>query len=372
MSGDAPHPGLLPFLRFAELLRRHGFAASPGQTLDLLAAVDLLRPERIEEVRRAAAALYGPPPERRPEFDALFRIAFLGQELAPPSQAAAAEEELALHLERGGLLELAEAPEPERAGRAATRLERLRQRTPAPRGGEELLADLHRRLAARLPRRRSRRRVPARHGRGIDLGRSLRRALREDGELVQLRRLGRRTVVRRLLVLIDVSGSMQAHSEPAMRMAHVLARVAPRVEVFTLGTRLTRVTRALAARDRETALARTAATVPDWDGGTRLGDALSAFLAIPRCAGFARDAWVLIVSDGLERGDPRRLVAAVERLSRLAWRLSWLTPLAADPEFRPEAGALRAVLPYLDDLADGSSLAALCRFVLGEAGRPAA
>ncbi len=89
-----------------------------------------------------------------------------------------------------------------------------------------------------------------------------------------------------------------------------------------------------------------------------------------RGAGFARDAWVVIVSDGPERGDPRPLVDAVTRLARLAWGLSWLTPLAADPDFRPEAGALRHLAPRLDDIADGSSLAALCRFVLGEAGRP--
>ena len=133
-----------------------------------------------------------------------------------------------------------------------------------------------------------------------------------------------------MLLLIDVSGSMKARTEDNLRLAHALTQARRRVEVFTFGTRLTRVTRPMRLKRREQALAAAAQMVSDWDGGTRIGDALKAFLAVPRFAGYARGAVVLIVSDGLERGDPAAMRDAVAKLSRRAWRLSWLTPLAAD------------------------------------------
>ena len=110
--------------------------------------------------------------------------------------------------------------------------------------------------------------------------------------------------------------------------------------------------------------------VPDWDGGTRIGDALQAFLAVPRFAGFARGAYVLILSDGLERGEPDAMVDAVRRLRRRAWRLDWLTPLAADPAFEPRTAGLAGALPFIDRLGDGSSLAAVTRHVLSSARPP--
>src|SRR6185295_16943874 len=104
--------------------------------------------------------------------------------------------------------------------------------------------------------------------------------------------------------------------------------------------------------------------VSDWDGGTRIGDALQAFLAVPRFAGTARGAVVLIVSDGLERGNPKAMAGAVRRLAARAWHLSWMTPLAADPGFRPETEALKSILPHLDTLADAGSTERLCQHVL--------
>jgi uncharacterized protein with von Willebrand factor type A (vWA) domain len=112
--------------------------------------------------------------------------------------------------------------------------------------------------------------------------------------------------------------------------------------------------------------------VADWDGGTRIGDALLAFLSVPRFASFARGALVLVLSDGLERGDHSGMVQAVERLSRLAWRVHWLTPLAGTPGFQLRTEALEAILPFLDELGDASSLDRLCRHVLSLEGRKAA
>ena len=137
-------------------------------------------------------------------------------------------------------------------------------------------------------------------------------------------------------------------------------------------SRLTRVTRAMRLKHREQALAATSAIVSDWDGGTRIGDALQAFLGVPRFAGYSRGAMVVILSDGLERGDPAAMREAVTRFSRLAWRLSWLTPLAADPNFKPQTEALKAILPFVDDLVDGSSITSVCQHVLSLDGRRAA
>jgi uncharacterized protein with von Willebrand factor type A (vWA) domain len=167
-----------------------------------------------------------------------------------------------------------------------------------------------------------------------------------------------------VLLLIDVSGSMKDQTDGYLRFAHALARATDRVEVFTLGTRLTRISRALRGRNRDQALALASTLVADWDGGTRLGDALQAFLAVPRFAGFARGALVVILSDGLERGDPEALTDAVERLSRLAWATLWLNPLASG-DARPETEALTAILPFIDRMGDGSSPQRLCAEVLG-------
>jgi uncharacterized protein with von Willebrand factor type A (vWA) domain len=222
-----------------------------------------------------------------------------------------------------------------------------------------------RRAAPRmLPRRRSRRLAPSHSGGSLDFRRALREAVRRDGELVHLPTLKRRERRRRVLLLIDVSGSMKDQTDGYLRFAHALARATDRVEVFTLGTRLTRISRALRGRNRDQALALASTLVADWDGGTRLGDALQAFLAVPRFAGFARGALVVILSDGLERGDPEALTDAVERLSRLAWATLWLNPLASG-DARPETEALTAILPFIDRMGDGSSAQRLCAEVLG-------
>jgi uncharacterized protein with von Willebrand factor type A (vWA) domain len=174
------------------------------------------------------------------------------------------------------------------------------------------------------------------------------------------------------LLLIDVSGSMKSRTDDNMKLAHAVVHAAPNVEVFTFGTRLTRVSRALRLKRREQALSAAAHLVSDWDGGTRIGDALQAFLAVPRFGGYARGAAVVILSDGLERGDPSALRDAVAKLSRRAWRLSWLTPLATGTNFQPQTEALIAIRRFVDDLASGSSTAAIVSHVLSLGQRKAA
>ena len=352
---------------FPPFLRGFGFDTSPDRTVAFLAAVELLGPRGIDDVRRAAIATLGPPRERAAEFDALFRAWFHG-EIAPVPRGRDDETEVRIHDEGGDVLELPEAPDLGESGRSATGAEILGDRRFPPDPGIGRLRGFAREAPERLPRRRGLRRARAHRGESVDLRRALRAAVRHGGDTPVLPWRRRRQRLRRILLLIDVSGSMKEHTETALRFAHVLCRAAERMEGFTLGTRLTRITGALRLRNPEAALAKASTLVPDWDGGTRIGDALGAFLAVPRFAGFARGAVVVVLSDGLERGDPDSMTRAVARLSRLAWRVSWLTPLAADPAYRPESAGLAAIVPYLDDLGDGASAEALCRHMLSLGG----
>ena len=168
---------------------------------------------------------------------------------------------------------------------------------------------------------------------------------------------------RRLLLLVDVSGSMKAHSEATLRFAQLLSRARPKVETFCFGTRLSRVTRTLKHRLPDEALARLSDLVFDFDGGTRIGASLDAFLSVSRYAALVRGAVTLVFSDGLERGEPDAMIHAVNRLARLSHRLIWVSPLAADPRYRPLTRAMAGILPVLDGLADGGDLPALERLL---------
>jgi len=312
-----------------------------------------------------------PPPERRAVYDLLFQIHFLGgEEVRGPE--GEDDDVVRLQDEGHGGEEPPLSDEANESGAMAVRAEALVQRRFGPGMHSDALRQLAREAPTRLPRRRGHRRMRARRGPWADLRRTLRESVRNDGEVMRLERLKRRARPRKMLLLIDVSGSMKARSEDNLRLAHTLVQATRSIEVFTFGTRLTRVTRALRLKRREQALAAAAHLVSDWDGGTRIGDALQAFLAVPRFGGYARGAAVVILSDGLERGDLSALRDAVARLSRRAWRLSWLTPLAAGPGFVPQTEALIAIRRFVDDMADGGSSAAVVAHVLSLRERRAA
>jgi uncharacterized protein with von Willebrand factor type A (vWA) domain len=353
---------LAPFLAFPQALRGAGFPAAPEQTQDFLAAVGLLGPRGIADIRRAAHALFGPGPDRQGEFDAVFDAVFLGRSLMAPAEGA--PEDLPQARDAEGFQEMPEAEEEDPSGGEATAAERLFARALAAGDEAGALLAFARALPRSLPKRRSRRMRPGK-GRLADPRRAFREMIRRDGEITRLPARRRRLRERRVLLLVDVSGSMKAGTDGALRLAHALVQGGERVEVFTLGTRLTRVTRALRHRDRAAALSHAAGLVADWDGGTRLGEALAVFLSVPRFAAFARGALAIVVSDGLERGGPEALTAAMGRLRGLAWSVLWLSPLAADPAYRPETGAMRAILPLLDRLGDGSTPPAIAREILG-------
>lgn len=354
-----------PFIRFAQALRGAGFAVSPDQTTDFIAGVGLLGPGDMTDIYRAGRALFAIPPERMAEFDALFRVVFLDQVIQAPADGDE-DDELEAFEPSAQSQQIEASDDLSEVGAEPTNAERLGQRALSE---GDTLVRLMREAPGALPRRTSYRRRSVRKGDRIDMRRTLRDAAKRDGEVLRLFQTKRKTRQRRILLLIDVSGSMKDRSESLLRLAHTVVQAADHAEVFTLGTRLTRITQALRPADRRQALARAAQAIADFDGGTRIGDALAAYLSVPRYAGFARGASVLVLSDGLERGTPDIMIDAVRRLSRSAWRLDWLTPLAADPDYHPKTQGLMGVLPVLDHLGDGATTAAVTDHILNMARR---
>jgi len=224
---------------------------------------------------------------------------------------------------------------------------------------ERLLARLSRRLATR----RSRRLVPS-PGRGIpDLRRSLRRAVGTGGDLLTLARRERAVEEARLVVLCDTSGSMDAHARFLLAFILSLGSVARRAELFAFNTALTRITPLLAGAKIELSLERLSAGVPDWSGGTRIGECLAAFVDRHLDRVVRRGTTVVILSDGLDRGDPAALAEAMRAIRARARTVIWLNPLMGDARYRPLARGMEAALPFVDHLASAHNLESLEHFL---------
>jgi uncharacterized protein len=217
-------------------------------------------------------------------------------------------------------------------------------------------AQISRAAGRDVPRERTRRLRPAPTGQVLDMRRVLRSAIRSGGEILALSYRRAPDRPRKLLVLVDVSGSLKAHSPDYLRFAHALVNAVDRAEVYTFGTRLTRVTTTLRQDDVDRALKGLSDVVFDLDGGTRIGASIQEFLESGRRRTMARGAVVVVLSDGLERGDPQLMAAGVERLARLSHRIVWLTPLASDPSYAPLTKAMLAVQPSLDRVGSSASL----------------
>jgi uncharacterized protein with von Willebrand factor type A (vWA) domain len=248
---------------------------------------------------------------------------------------------------------------------AASPEERLRHTSFADLTQGELagMRDLVHRLVLRTPERRSRRTRPTRRqGDRLDLRRTVRAAQRSGGDPVRLVHAHRRTQPRRLVLLCDVSGSMEPYTR--IYLALLQGAVAgARAEAFVFSTRLTRLTRQLSLRNADAALARAGATSSDWAGGTRLAEGIGRFVATHGRRGLARGAIVVILSDGWAQDDPGDVGEAMARLRRLAHRIIWVNPRKAAPGFAPLVGGMAAALPYCDAFVSGHSLAALERLV---------
>lgn len=215
--------------------------------------------------------------------------------------------------------------------------------------------------------RRSRRRIAAPRGR-IDLRRSVRAALRTGGEPFERATTGSGERFRRVVLLVDVSGSMEPYARALLRFAHAAVTARSRIDAFALGTRLTRLTRELSRRDPDDALAHAAAAIEDFSGGTRLGEGLRAFNDEWGVRGMARGAVVVILSDGWDRGDPDDFAEQMQRLARVAHRVVWVNPLKATPGYAPLARGMAAALPHVDAFVEGHSVDALERLSVVLAG----
>jgi len=363
-------------LVFGRVLRGLGLDAGPDRMLDLVRALDHVPIGARRDFEHAARALCVRRRDELARFDKAFEVfwrkppegetsldlASLGERrrfrrpafapAPPPGAAPGPEPDAAPEADAPPLLHLT---------LTWSDRELLRRKDFGELTGEELEAVRRaiRGLAWTLARRRTRR-LRAGDGRGLDLRRTLRRSLRTGGEVLAWERRGPRDAPRPLVVLADVSGSMERYTRLLVLFLYALARgLGAPIEAFLFGTRLTRVTRDLEGRDPEEALAAVSRAVPDWSGGTRIGDALAAFNLRWARRVLGRGAVVLLISDGWDRGEPEALRAQMARLQRSASRLVWLNPLLGAPEYEPLARGMRTALPFVDDFLPVHNLASL-------------
>jgi uncharacterized protein len=343
---------------FARTLRFAGVDVTTGRIHSMVAALDHLDASRAEHVYWAGRLTLCAGPDDIRRFDEAFAAYFYGHRPAVSRVPANTVAVVGFDRAWDGTAPVDDTTRPGVALSASDR-EVLRHRDVALLTQPER-DELHRLLALLDPvgpPRSSRRFAPARRG-PIDAHRTVRQLLRRGGEPARLLRHAHRPRPRRLVLLLDVSGSMAPYAEALLRFAHVAARRRMGTEVFTIGTRLTRITRELRRRDADLALAAVAKAVPDWSGGTRLGELLRAFLDRWGQRGTARGAVVVFASDGWERGDPQVLADQMARLRRLAHRVVWVNPHRGKPGFAPLTAGMAAALPHVDEFVSGHSLAA--------------
>ena len=364
MPDRAPFAAVL--VGFARELRTAGLRVGTGDVLTYCSAMTPLDPSDLVDLYWAGRSTLVSRKADIPAYDQAFRRYFLdeggpaaSQLLLPASARAEAEAALAMPGPDPGTTEDEEQPV---LGWMASDVDALKHRSFAACTPAELAA--LRRIMARIqltpPRRRTRRTRPARSGGTPDMRKTIRDSLRMHGEPAELLFRQRKTRPRPLILILDISGSMADYSRHLLQFAHTAKRAATRVEVFCFGTRLTRITRALEHRQPDAALKQAAQVAVDWDGGTRIGQSLDTFVRRWGRNGLCRGGVVIICSDGLDRGDPELLAAAMERLSRLCYRIVWLNPHKGDNlNFRPSTLGMMVAAPHIDLLLSGHDLASL-------------
>ncbi|MDQ3402815.1 MAG: VWA domain-containing protein [Actinomycetota bacterium] len=350
-----PLPGLVGF---AVALREAGVACGPDRVRAYLTAAELLDLAEVTQLYWAGRLTLCADPDDLPRYDTAFHAWFTGDipRVPPPMKDHRPKRTHIAALSGGGTSTEANVPH---VDQTASDAEVLRHRdisglTAAERAHLREMIGL---LRPEPPMRAALRWRRSRRG-SIDARRTVAAMRASGGELVRLahRRKARRP--RRVVLLIDVSGSMSPYADALLRFAHAVTRRMP-AEVFTLGTRLTRLTRPLRQRDPELALAAAARAVPDFAGGTRLGETLRVFLDRWGQRGVARQAIVVVFSDGWERGDPALLADQMARLRRLARRVLWVNPHAGAAGYAPVQSGIAVALPHLHGLLAGHSVATL-------------
>ena len=373
---------------FSTALRRAGVPSSPDRAARLAEALRLVPPHAREPLYWTCRVVLVSSREQVPVFDAVFEAVFAGtldpadfrgDQNAPPSigseprtRPTAADQRPAITADQAPPQPPAltpgadgstdpDAPERESILVTAAAEERLHQMSFADLTPDEIarMRQLVRRIALATPERLSRRtRKTSRSAPGLDLRRTVRAAHRTGGEPVRLVYRRRRTRMRRLILLCDVSGSMEPYTRVFLSLLQG-AVAGAEAEAFIFSTGLTRLTRQLAVRDPDQALVRAAASTEDWAGGTRLAESIRHFVDAWGRRGLARGAVVVIISDGWALDDPETVGTQMARLRRLAYRIIWVNPRKVALDYQPVVGGMKAALPYVDAFVSGHSYAAL-------------
>ena len=351
---------------FARVLRGAGVPVSVSRVMSFVEALRRAGLERRDDVYWAGRATLVGDPEEVPIYDRAFRVYWEGRQ---PVGIAVEPPPVTVTLATDAPDDDAAEGDGERADGPTLQVrysdvETLREKDFVDCSDREL-AELHQLMSSlkfTSTTRPSRRLVPSKtRTRRPDLGRTVRRALAAGGEPIrrEFRDMDRRP--RRLVLLLDVSGSMEPYARALIRFAHAAVVGRTRVEAFTIGTRLTRITRELTSRDPDAALRAAAGSVADWSGGTRLGETLLEFNQQWGVRGQARGAVVVVLSDGWDRGNPDLLAEQMERLHRVTHRLVWVNPLKHTPGYAPLARGMAAALPHVDEFIEGHSFDSLER-----------
>jgi uncharacterized protein len=364
VDGDGGVAAVLPALAgFGRELRAAGLPVGTGQVVSFCRGLARVDPTDLRDVYWSGRACLVSRRDDLAAYDDAFARYFLGD--AAPRLAGDGRPAVDAS---GGTLDVpavvagrTRRPARDEVGHAASDVELLRGKDFADCDPSELAAigRLMTDLVIATPMRKTRRTERARSGVRPDLRRALRAQVRHGAPILPIPQRRPRTRPRSLVLLLDVSGSMSAYSRALLQFAYAVAHGPARVEVFCFGTRLTRVSGALARRDPDEALRRAAETVVDWEGGTRIGESVREYLRTWAWRGAYRGAVVVLCSDGLERGDPAVLAAAMSRLQRLAYRVIWVNPLKSGRAYQPATRGMRAALPHIDLLVSGHNLASL-------------
>lgn len=349
---------------FGRVLREAGLEVGPGRLADALTGLDAVDLTRQDDVYWTLRSTLVSRKEEIEPFDRAFRAWFLRAPVAPPHRADAPGEEAIRLVQKSAaerrIAEKGDGTEGESDSMGWSFEEVLRRKDFASMTPEEFTRarELIARCAAARPQRRSRRLRPHARGHDLDLRRLVRGSLATGGDAVERAFRRRIEKPRKLVIICDVSGSMEAYTRALLLYVH--AAVAGRgVEAFVFGTRLTRLTPELASRDPERALAAATEHVVDWSGGTRIGASLKHFNDGWGRRALTRGAVVVIVSDGWERQDAALVGREMARLARAAFAVVWVNPLKGNPEYQPLAGGMRAALPYIDRFLAGHNLESL-------------
>lgn len=352
-------------LGFARALRAAGVDVTADRERTYLTAVATVGLEDQAAVYAAGRATLCGSPSDLERFDLVYAAWFGAQRPAAarraPNRPPATMADLRDDESRG---EGVDDPDGDDVRARASATEVLRRRDIASMSAREraTMTRMFSTLRPRPPRRRTSRLSGARRGR-VDARRTMRDMLRRQGEPGAIRWRDRSERPRRVVVLLDVSGSMSAYADALLRLAHVWCRGPGQVEVFTIGTRLTHVTTALHQLDPDRALVAAGNTIPDWSGGTRLAHGLKAFLDRWGRRGMARGAVVVLVSDGWERDQPEALAEQMRRLHALAHHVVWANPHRGHPAYQPVQQGIVAALPYVDSFVAGHSMAAFAELL---------